>query len=47
MNGSKVRAYSKAKDGGVQLTKNFKVREFACRDGSDAIFISMDLVDFK
>lgn len=45
MNGMKVRAYSKAKDGNTALTKNFKVREFACRDGSDVIFISMDLVE--
>lgn len=45
MNGAKVRAYSKAKDGNTSLTKNFKVREFACSDGSDVIFISMDLVE--
>lgn len=45
MNGMKVRAYSKAKDGNTELTKNFKVREFACKDGSDVIFISMDLVE--
>jgi uncharacterized protein YcbK (DUF882 family) len=45
MNGIKVRAYSKAKDGTKQLTKNFKVREFACSDGTDVIFISMDLVE--
>ncbi len=44
MNGIKVRAYSKAKDGNTQLTKNFKVREFACSDGTDVIFISHDLV---
>ena len=45
MNGATVRAYSKSKDGNKVLTKNFKVREFACRDGSDVIFISMDLVE--
>ena len=45
MNGAKVRAYSKAKDGNTSLTKNFKVREFACSDGTDVIFISMDLVE--
>ena len=45
MNGIKVTAYSKDKDGGKQLTKNFKVREFACRDGSDVIFISPELVE--
>ena len=45
MNGVKVRVYSKAKNGSTALTKNFKVREFACRDGSDVVFISMDLVE--
>lgn len=45
MNGTEVRAYSKAKDGGKQLAKNFRVREFACSDGSDVIFVSMGLVD--
>jgi uncharacterized protein YcbK (DUF882 family) len=37
-------AYSKAKDGGKKLSANFKVREFACTDGSDPIFIDSDLV---
>lgn len=45
MNGAKVRVYSKTKDGSTQLTKNFKVREFACSDGTDVIFISMELVE--
>ena len=45
MNGAKVRVYSKTKDGNTALTKNFKVKEFACKDGSDVIFISMDLVE--
>ena len=45
MNGTKVRVYSKAKNGSTALTKNFKVREFACRDGSDVVFVSMDLVE--
>ena len=44
MNGAVVHAYSKAKDGAVQLTTNFRVREFACQDGSDTIFISTELV---
>ena len=43
MNGAVVHAYSRAKDGAVQLTANFKVREFACKDGSDTIFISSAL----
>ena len=44
MNGATVKAYSKAKDGTKQLSANFKVREFACKDGSDVIFISNGLV---
>lgn len=39
-----VKAYSKAKDGGVKLSTNFKVREFACTDGSDPVFIAPELV---
>jgi len=45
MNGELVKVYSKAKDGHKQLSKNFKVREFACTDGSDPIFISPELVE--
>lgn len=44
MNGATVKAYSKAKDGNKALSTNFKVREFACKDGSDVIFISEGLV---
>lgn len=40
-----IKAYSKAKDGNKKLSANFKVREFACTDGSDPIFIDSDLVD--
>ena len=43
MNGAVVHAYSRAKDGVVQLTANFKVREFACKDGSEALFVSTEL----
>ncbi len=39
-----IKAYSKAKDGNKQLSKNFRVREFACSDGSDPIFIDSELV---
>lgn len=44
MNGQTVRVYSKAKDGETKLTKNFQVKEFACSDGTDTIFISSLLV---
>lgn len=39
-----IKAYSKAKDGNKKLSTNFKVREFACTDGSDPIFIDTELV---
>ncbi len=45
MNGITVQVYSKNKDGSKKLSKNFKVREFACSDGTDTIFVSQDLVD--
>lgn len=39
-----IKAYSKAKDGNKNLSTNFKVKEFACSDGSDPIFIDSELV---
>ena len=33
-----------AKDGTTYISKNFRVREFACKDGSDPIFIDDELV---
>lgn len=39
-----IKAYSKAKDGNKKLSTNFRVKEFACTDGSDPIFIDSDLV---
>ena len=39
-----VKVYSRSKDGTRKLSANFKVREFACKDGSDPVFISPDLV---
>lgn len=40
-----IKAYSKAKDGNKKLSKNFKVKEFACSDGSDPIFVDTELVE--
>jgi uncharacterized protein YcbK (DUF882 family) len=40
-----IKAYSKAKDENKKLSTNFRVREFACTDGSDPIFIDSDLVN--
>lgn len=39
-----VKPYSRARDGNKQLTPHFKVSEFACKDGSDAILIDDALV---
>ena len=39
-----IKAYSLTKDGNKKLSTNFKVREFACSDGSDPIFIDSELV---
>ena len=40
-----IKAYSKAKDGNKKLSANFKVKEFACTDGSDPLFIDTELVN--
>ena len=40
-----LKAYSVAKDGATYISKNFRVREFRCQDGSDVVFIESDLVD--
>lgn len=40
-----LNVYSKSKDGNTKLAKNFTVKEFACKDGSDPIFINSALVD--
>lgn len=39
-----IHAYSKAASGGKQLSAHFKVREFACRDGSDAVLVAPRLM---
>lgn len=45
MAGQVVKVYSKAKEGNVKLSKNFTVKEFACSDGTDTIFVSLALVN--
>lgn len=40
-----VKAYSKKKEGNVKLAANFKVKEFACKDGSDPVFVAPSLVE--
>lgn len=41
-----IKTYSKAKDGDKKLSENFKVSEFACKDGSDKILIDTELVKY-
>lgn len=41
---SSVSTYYVSRDGNKQLTKNFKVREFQCNDGSDKVLICMETV---
>ncbi len=39
-----VKQFSKSKNGEENLSKNFKVKEFACQDGSDKILIDLDMI---
>lgn len=45
MNGTPVKCYSRAKDGSKKLATNFKVKEFASKDGADPLFVSEELVE--
>ena len=38
--------YSKSKQGGLKLSHDFTVREFACKDGSDTVLIDTKLVKY-
>ena len=40
-----VYVYSKAKEGHLEAIEYFKVREFACKDDSDFILLSPELLD--
>lgn len=42
--GVMVKEYSLSRDGNMQISKNFKVKEFLCKDGSDKILIDTDFV---
>lgn len=44
MDGASCKVYSRYKDGNKMVSTNFRVREFACQDGSDPIIISEKLV---
>ncbi len=45
--GGAVRTYSLAADGNTSVSKNFKVKEFRCKDGEDEILIDVDFVKDK
>lgn len=45
--GVMVKEYSLARDGEMQIAKNFKVKEFRCNDGSDKILIDVNFVQNK
>lgn len=45
MNGALVRVYSLKEDGNKNISKNFKVKEFRCQDGSDPVFVGVELLD--
>lgn len=40
-----IKTYSKKSNGNYSLSANFKVKEFACKDGSDYILIANELVE--
>lgn len=40
-----IMVFSKDKHGTKYVSKNFKVREFSCKDNSDPVFISSELVE--
>lgn len=40
-----VKVYSLSAEGAKQITPHFKVREFACSDGSDVVLVAPSLVD--
>ena len=42
---SELFVYSLNIDGNKNLTKNFKVKEFICKDGSDKIIIDLHIVE--
>lgn len=44
MDGASCKVYSRYADGNKMVSTNFRVREFACQDGSDPIIISDKLV---
>ena len=46
-NESGIVEYSMSRDGNKQISNNFKVKEFRCKDGSDKILVDVDFVKDK
>lgn len=42
---AKVLTYSKKKDGHILIRPNFRVKEFACKDGSDTVLLCEETVE--
>lgn len=40
-----VKQFSKKQSGSKKLSNNFKIKEFACKDGSDTILIDLDMIN--
>lgn len=40
-----MEVFSRAADGERKLQENFRVREFACKDGTDPVFVDGELVE--
>lgn len=40
-----IKVYSLASEGAIKVSPNFRVREFRCKDGSDAVFIGDEILD--
>ena len=40
-----IKTYSKKRDGNIKLSESFRVREFACKDGTDTVIIDTELVE--
>lgn len=42
-----IKKFSLKKDGELYITPHFQVKEFACKDGSDDIYIDLDLAELE
>lgn len=39
-----INRYLKSKNGNINISEHFKIKEFACHDGTDEILIDSDLI---